>query len=204
MKQVLLSASNDGTLKSVRFLHFATHAFVDESRPYLCGLVLSPPFPVATEGGVRRVGLDPPVGELDKLLRRAPSDGTRPELLTLHELAGLDLRSELVVLSACQSLGGRAIEGDWINGLARSFLIAGSSGVLCTLWETGDKVSSSVVPAIYHAILDTESAPGRSDVPRALQDYKKSMLRSPSHGHPAHWASFIYHGRIWRERAKGK
>jgi len=64
------------------------------------------------------------------------------------------------------------------------------------LWETDDKVSSAVVPAIYHAILDTESASGKIDVPRALQQHKISTLNSRQHGHPAHWAPFIYHGRI--------
>ena len=76
--------------------------------------------------------------------------------------------------------------------------------MLCTLWETDDKVSSAVVPAIYHAILDTESAPGKIDVPRALQQHKISTLNSRQHGHPAHWAPFIYHGRIGCEGQSAK
>ena len=67
----------------------------------------------------------------------------RPELLTIGELTELDLATELVVLSACQSLGEEAVEGDWLNGLTRAFLVAGSSGVLCTTMDTADAARMS-------------------------------------------------------------
>lgn len=216
MKHVLVAAGKKGDLRSVRFLHFATHAIVDESRPFLAGLVLSPPYPTgspdhnsstnsrahmdaqAGRGMAKSMPVEQPASHrtLDSILKRDRFQWSRPELLTLHELAELDLRSELVVLSACQSIGRRSIEGDWINGLARAFLMAGSSGVLCTLWETGDLLSASVVPAIYDVMLSNESAPARINVPRALQRYKTSVLDSPRLGHPVNWTPFIYHGRL--------
>ena len=131
---------------------------------------------------------------MDSVLKR-DKGAWRPELLTLGELSKLQLNSELVVLSACDTLGKDMIDGDWINGLARSFLMAGSSGVICTLWEAADRNTANVMPAIYQALVG-EDGPGGTDVPRALQRFKRARLKFPRHAHPSTWAPYIYHGRI--------
>jgi len=202
MKGILFAANTSGELAKVRFLHFATHAVHPTDRPYLSGLVLAPPFPVETEkkndnrkeGSADQDQETSAQSKLDSVLKR-DKGAWRPELLTLGELSRLKLNSELVVLSACNTLGKEMIDGDWINGLARSFLMAGSSGVICTLWDAADRNTANVMPAIYQALL-SEDGPEGTDVPRALQRFKRARLSFPRHAHPSTWAPFIYHGRI--------
>ena len=204
MKVRLLDASEDGSLRSVRFLHFATHAVNDPRRPYLSGLVLCPPYPVAPHSPAAKPDAEPTTkpknGKSDTASTRAakPWGGgiRRPERLTVGELAALDLGSDLVVLSACRSLGGWQVEGDWLYGLTRALLVAGSSGVLCTTADTADQGAVRVGPAFYHVLLtqDELSGPGM-DVAQALRELKRSWLISRPYGHPSNWASWVYHGR---------
>ncbi len=230
MKSKLTRAARDGTLQSTRFLHFATHAIVDPARPYLTGLVLSPPYPTgerqsrthgaegdqggstkagrrdgSTEGRWEEGGGEGPGGEgrrqpwpaaVASATRRS-MDAGRPELLTVGELARLDLGSELVVLSACHTLGDDPIDGDWINGLTRAFLVAGCSGVVCSTWDAPDRATMSIMPAMYRALRRTENGPGRGiDVPRALQTMKCSFFDSPMFAHPSVWSPWVYYGWV--------
>jgi CHAT domain-containing protein len=63
------------------------------------------------------------------LSRRVPSrsalllasEGERPGLLTAREIHRLRLRSDLVVLSACQTAQGRFLAGEGVQSLARAF-----------------------------------------------------------------------------------
>ena len=91
------------TLGGYRVVHFATHAFLDDTRPALSGLVLS----LVDEQGV-------------------PQDG----FLRLHELYGLRLPVELVVLSACQTALGKEAAGEGLVGLTRGLMYAGAARVV--------------------------------------------------------------------------
>lgn len=193
-KGVLLAADRSGELKGVRHLHFATHAILDSDRPFDSGLVLSPPYVDALEktpaqkgkvDGLRRVA---PLARWDRRARRA-------SILTLREIAGLNLGCELVVASSCQALGGAPVDGDWLNGLTRSFLVAGSEAVICTLWDVADDAALQITTATYRAIRHPQ--PSSSGSPAdALRDAKLSLRRSPMYRHPAHWSGFVCYGGV--------
>src|SRR3712207_1055679 len=58
------------------------------------------------------------------------------EALTARAIIGqLDLRADLVTLSACTSGLSHVVPGDELLGLQRAFLYAGVPSVVCTLWE---------------------------------------------------------------------
>ncbi len=104
----------------------------------------------------------------------------------------------MVVRSACHSLGDTAVEGDWLHGLARALLVAGSGGVICTTADTPDRAALAVMPTVYYALLTSDDGSGaRTDVPKALQEVKRSFLKSRTHGHPSIWAPWFYHGRVF-------
>ena len=111
------------------------------------------------------------------------------------------LNSELVVLSACHSIGKDTAYGDWLAGLTRSFLMAGARGVVCTLWELDDDAALMLMPDLYRQGLAARTAlPSAAttrrtvDVPRALQGVKLTCLKSPGDCHPAVWSGVVYHG----------
>ncbi len=189
-KDKLLSASKSGELRGVRHLHFATHALLDSNRPFDSGLVLSPPYvdtmarvesrkSKSERSGFRRSTFNP------RLSRRA-------SILSLHEIGELKLGCELVVLSSCQAIGASPVDGDWLNGLTRAFLVAGSRAVICTLWDVSDTDAGRITPEVYRAI----RAPHPQSPADALRTAKLSLLPSSTRGHPSRWAGFVCYGGL--------
>lgn len=118
--------------------------------------------------------------------------------LTAQEIFDLDLRSSLVVLSACQSgqVGGylrdRGSAGDDLVGLTRSFLFAGAPRVIATLWFVDDKSTSAVMKQFYVNLLK-EKMP----VYKALQKAQLDVLNDEDNidwKHPFYWAPYFLTG----------
>ncbi|MEM9553697.1 MAG: CHAT domain-containing protein [Acidobacteriota bacterium] len=113
-------------LSGRRYVHFATHAFVDEALPELSGLALA------------RYNAD-----------GMPLDGD----LYLHEIQELDLSAELVVLSGCQTALGKHVRGNGLLGLTHGFFDAGAARLLVSLWSVDDKAASLLLPVFYQELL---------------------------------------------------
>lgn len=77
--------------------------------------------------------------------------GGRAGLLEAHEIARAAVRSPLVVLSACETAGGRALDGEGVLSLSRSFLRAGAGATLATLWPIGPLAAD--FPASFYSAL---------------------------------------------------
>lgn len=107
---------------SARWLHFATHALVDERRPLLSSLALAA---VDVNG--------------------QPVDG----FVRAHEVLGWRLSADLVVLSACRSAQGQPLAGEGLLGLSRAFLEAGARRVVGTLWEIDDQATVELMRLFY-------------------------------------------------------
>jgi CHAT domain-containing protein len=113
--------------------------------------------------------------------------------LEVHEVFGLDLVAELVVLSACQTaLGSGAVADvptgdDWV-GLTRAFLHAGAERVLATLWAVDDDATADLMERFY-----TRRAVHSNDM-RALAEAQRAMLRNPASAHPFYWAGMVLVG----------
>ena len=87
-------------VEQVRYLHFATHGYLDSERPELSSLLFS----MVDEQG-------------------KPQDG----FLRANDIYNLKLPAELVVLSACQTGLGKEIKGEGLVGLTRGFMYAGAA-----------------------------------------------------------------------------
>ncbi len=125
---------------------------------------------------------------LFSFLEFAPGDaGDRR--LEVHEVFGLELSADLVVLSACQTgLGsGRLADvppgDDWV-GLTRAFLHAGAMRVVATLWAVEDQSTAALMEEFY-----ARHGTG-SSASRALAEAQRALLGGPA-SHPFHWAGFV-------------
>lgn len=117
-------AMKSADLESIRFLHFAAHAEMDEEAPGRSGIALA----------------------------RAPG-GEEDGLLQMGEIFGLRLRADLAVLSACGTGRGRLARGEGLTGLTTAFLYAGARAVVVSLWNVSDRTTSDLMLAFYHELL---------------------------------------------------
>lgn len=108
--------------------------------------------------------------------------------LTAREILQLQLRSRpLVVLSACQSGLGRSHSGGTV-GLTRSFVIAGASAVVSSLWNVDDHATEALMRDFLAATTTDRPAAALWKAMHAARD------RNPDD--PALWAGFVHFGTV--------
>jgi CHAT domain-containing protein/SpoVK/Ycf46/Vps4 family AAA+-type ATPase len=71
--------------------------------------------------------------------------------LNAQEILDKDLKARLVVLSACDTGRGR-ITGDGVVGLSRSFIAAGVSSLVVSLWPVSDLSTTFLMEAFYQQL----------------------------------------------------
>jgi CHAT domain-containing protein len=77
-------------------------------------------------------------------------DPARDGLLTARDVAELSLgQTELVVLSACETALGTAINGEGRLGLARAFGVAGVGTVIAAGWEVESEATTALFTSFY-------------------------------------------------------
>jgi CHAT domain-containing protein len=115
------SAIKDESLNNnYRYIHFATHALIDETAPDRSGIVFSPDS-TSQEIGVLQSG----------------------------DIVRLRLNADLVTLSACSTGLGQMINGEGVLGLTRAFFYAGARNVTVSLWNVNDSATSSLMKGFY-------------------------------------------------------
>jgi len=121
-------------------------------------------------------------------------------LLQAHEVLGLDLSADLVTLSGCRTGRGGLRRGEGIVGLSRSFLTAGASSVVVSLWDVDDRSTPVLMEAFYRGMAEGMSpAEALLKARRTLfeaSDERSIVFRSRpiSYAHPRFWAPFILVG----------
>jgi CHAT domain-containing protein/Tfp pilus assembly protein PilF len=150
------------SLPHYRYVHFATHAIDDEARPELSGIVLSL---------VDRQG--------------RPQDG----FLRLNDIVSLNLRAELVVLSACQTAAGRLAAGEGVISLAQAFFYGGALRVLATLWPVTDDATAEMMRHYYAALFTRGESPAA-----ALRSAQAAMRGQARFRDQFYWSGFVLQG----------
>ena len=145
---------------SARCLHLATHSFVNLDSPQLSGIAF-------------QSGKGP-----------SPQDG----ILYAGEIFGLDLNSDLVVLSSCESGSGKLLRGEGMISLTRGFLYAGVRNVMASLWKVEDRAASELMIDFYRHMLAGAS------YREALRQAKLQFIRSHREAGPGAWSGFVLYG----------
>ncbi|AFZ01267.1 CHAT domain-containing protein [Calothrix sp. PCC 6303] len=111
--------------------------------------------------------------------------GVNEGLLKTTEIINLNLKADLVVLSACDT-GGGEITGDGVVGLSRSLLTAGAESVIVSLWAVDDSSTSDLMVEFYSQLQQNP------DKAKALRQAMLSTMKK--HPHPIHWGAFTLIG----------
>ena len=104
-------------------------------------------------------------------------------LLTQSDILKCNLTARLVVLSCCDT-GKGEVSSEGVLGIARSFLGAGASTVLVTLWKINDKFTKLFMTAFYEKILE------RKSVCLALKETMNEFQGSKNYKSFMFWAAF--------------
>ncbi|MBK7702405.1 MAG: CHAT domain-containing protein [bacterium] len=115
-------------------------------------------------------------------------DADRPLRVRAGDIARLDLKAQLAVLSSCGSADGQLVAGEGVPGLASGFLSAGVPAVVATLWPVDDAATSRLIGVFYD-----ELAAGRPPA-AALRAARAALRDDPATSHPFYWAGFVLLG----------
>ncbi|HEY9880295.1 MAG TPA: CHAT domain-containing protein, partial [Leptolyngbyaceae cyanobacterium] len=106
-------------------------------------------------------------------------------LLTSSEIAQMNLKADLAVLSACDT-GRGAIQADGVIGLSRAFIMAGVPTVLVSLWKVPDQPTALLMAEFYKNLQHT---------PDKAQALRQAMLATKQqYPTPLDWAAFTLIG----------
>jgi CHAT domain-containing protein len=152
-------------LSQYRYVHFATHGYLDSERPEFSALVLS----LVDKDGAQQSGF-----------------------LYAYEVYNLQLNSDVVVLSACETGLGKEIKGEGLVGLTRGFMYAGAPRVVVSLWSVNDKATADLMARFYRKMLKDNLRPAA-----ALRAAQIEMLKESQWREPYYWAAFALQGE-WR------
>jgi tetratricopeptide (TPR) repeat protein len=152
----------EGGLNDYHIVHFATHGVINSQHPELSGIVLS----MLDEKGEHVNGF-----------------------LQLHDIYGLNLSADLIVLSACSTGLGKDVRGEGLVGLTQGFLHVGAQSVVASLWRVDDRATAELMRHFYQAMFQEGLPPAA-----ALRDAKKAMWRDKRWHSPYYWAAFVLQG----------
>src|SRR5215213_58460 len=141
-----------GELSQYRYVHFATHGYLDTARANLSAIMLS----MVDEQG-------------------KPQDG----FLRTHDIYNLKLPAELVVLSACETGLGKEVRGEGIEGLTRGFMYAGARRVVVSLWNVNDKATASLMQRLYAGMLRGNKTPAAALRAAQIEMLRTRQWQSP-------------------------
>jgi CHAT domain-containing protein/tetratricopeptide (TPR) repeat protein len=146
------ATATSAELSQYRYVHFATHGFLDSQHPELSGILLS----MFDEQG-------------------EPQDG----FLRAHEVFNLKLAAELVVLSACQTGLGKEVKGEGLVSLTRGFMYAGSPRVVVSLWSVSDVGTAELMTRFYRGVLKEGLRPAQALQAAQFSMFKEKGFASP-------------------------
>ena len=107
-------------LADFRYVHFASHGFLDETTPGRSGILLARD-PQSSEDGI----------------------------LQTDEIMRLKMNADLVTVSACSTGLGKFVNGEGVLGLTRAFFYAGARNVAVSLWNVNDSATAKLMGDFY-------------------------------------------------------
>ena len=147
-----------------KVLHFATHGLIVPEVPELSALVFSQFKDMGKEDGYLRT----------------------------EEIAKMEIKADLVNLSAFDTGVGEIYEDDGFARLIHSFVLSGAKAVSLSLWRVADQSTSQFMATMYGLVQDKDMS-----YIDAITEVKRQFLNGDfgeKYKAPYYWAPFVYYG----------
>jgi CHAT domain-containing protein/Tfp pilus assembly protein PilF len=156
--------ANEGRAKAeaerYSLLHFAAHGILNDANPMYSQIVLTQP-----EGDDREDGM-----------------------LEAWEIMRLNLKADLVVLSACETARGRVGNGEGMIGLVWAFFVAGAPATVASQWQVEARSTTGLMLEFHRQL---RRGKGKA---QALRQAAMNLRKLEEYQHPFYWAGFVVVG----------
>ncbi|MBO0862963.1 MAG: CHAT domain-containing protein, partial [Chloracidobacterium sp.] len=147
-----------------RVIHFATHGILDNASPMYSHLTL------------------------------AQGDTNEDGLLEAWEIMQMDLKADLVVLSACETARGRFGAGEGMIGLSWALFIAGAPTIVVSQWKVESASTRDLMIEFHRDLTSPQAAKSKATKAEALRQAALKLMKNPETSHPFYWAGFALFG----------
>jgi CHAT domain-containing protein len=163
------AAAREDTIKAeidkYSVLHFAAHGVLDDRNPLYSYIVLAP-----------------------------SSDSKEDGLLEAWEFMQMDLKAELVVLSACETARGRVGDGEGMIGMTWALLVAGVPTTVASQWQVPSQSTTRLMVG-FHKNLTSLASGRKISKAEAWREAALGMIADPRYRmKPYYWAGFVVIG----------
>lgn len=185
-KYISAAATEDQIKKvqSPKILHIATHGF----------------FLADIKADAEDAGLDSRSTKFNPLLRSGlllagaentirgeGFEGNEDGILTAYEAMNLNLdNTDIVIMSACETGLGEVKNGEGVYGLQRSFIVAGASNLVMSLWKVNDATTQMLMTNFYKNWFSGETKLEAFN--NAIQEVRTNFKE------PYYWGAFVILG----------
>lgn len=142
-----------------QILHLATHGILNDASPMYSYLALA-------QG----------------------DSGTEDGLLEARELMNLNLKADLVALSACDTALGKIGKGEGMIGLSWALFVAGTPATVVSQWKVHSESTTELMLS-FHRNLKAGATKAE-----ALRNASLKLSKSSQYYHPFFWAPFVLIG----------
>jgi CHAT domain-containing protein/tetratricopeptide (TPR) repeat protein len=149
-----------------RIIHLATHGILDDASPMYSHLLLS----------------------------RAAGDTAEDGLLEAWELMNLNLRANLVVLSACDTARGHVGAGEGMIGLSWALFVAGTTTTVVSQWKVASSSTAQLMVEFHRRLKSELRLKSKPSEAEALRQAVIKLQADERYRHPFYWAGFVVVG----------
>jgi CHAT domain-containing protein/tetratricopeptide (TPR) repeat protein len=144
-----------------RIVQFATHGILNDISPMYSHLVLA----------------------------QDEKDPNEDGLLEAWELKDLDLKADMVILSACDTARGKISNGEGIIGMTWAAFIAGAPTTVASQWKVESSSTTELMLEFHRQLLS-----GKVSKAEALRRAQLKLMRNPKYKHPSYGAAWVFVG----------
>lgn len=175
-------------VKSPTVLHIATHGFFeDESRLSNKKSLYGLPVSAVKDNPLLRSGLFLVDAENAMDATTGFSDNNNGILLAYEIANNMTLdKTDIVILSACETARGEVQNGEGVYGLQRAFQLAGARSLLMSLWKVNDEATKDLMIAFYKELIITKDK---------YKAFRNAQLKiKEKYPDPINWGGFVLKG----------